>query len=78
MRQPYQNTWPGGGEGTETPVPTMWPSIYSSPVSQLSWLKALSEDFFAVFELVASAFLRATSGAPSRAAQFDLLVLKGI
>lgn len=33
--------------------------LFFPPVSQLSWLKAVSEDFFAVFELVASAFLRA-------------------
>lgn len=48
------------GEGTETPVPTMWPSIFFSCLSVV-----LAESsvwgFFAVFELVASAFLRAVS-----------------
>lgn len=23
-----KNTWPGGEVGTETPVPTMWPSFF--------------------------------------------------
>lgn len=39
------------------------------------WLVGWFVCFFAVFELVASAFRRAASGAPSRAAHFDLLVL---
>lgn len=41
----------------------------------VAWLVGLFVCFFAVFELVASAFRRAASGAPSRAAHFDLLVL---
>lgn len=42
---------------------------------QLFWLKALFEDFFAVFELVASAFTESCVQAPSRAARFHLLGL---
>lgn len=73
--QPYQNTRPGGEEGTETPVPNTWPCI----LLIFSCLPVVSAEssvwgFFAVFELVASAFLRAAPRAPSRAAHFDLLV----
>lgn len=61
--QPYQNTRPGGEEGTETPVPNTWPCI----LFIFSCLPVVSAEssvwgFFAVFELVASAFLRAASG----------------
>lgn len=61
--QPYQNTRPGGKEGIETPVPNTWPCI----LFIFSCLPVVSAEssvwgFFAVFELVASAFLRAASG----------------
>jgi len=61
------------GEGTETPVPTMWPSMFFTCLSVV-----LTESsvwgFFAVFELVASAFSKGRVEAPSRAAQFDLVL----
>lgn len=77
MRQPYQNIWPGGGRGDRNPtVPTMWPSIFFSPVSQLSWLKNSCLRIFCSIWVGSKCLSKSRVEAPSRAAQFDLLVLK--
>lgn len=66
--------WAWRGKGTETPVPTLWPFIFS-PVSQLFWLKALFEDFCSIW-VGSKCLSKSLLKAPSCAAQFDLLVLK--
>lgn len=81
MHLPYQNTlWPGGGRGPKPQcllcgLPLFSKCFFFFLPFQLFWLKALFEDFFAVFELVASAFTESCVQAPSRAARFHLLGL---
>lgn len=63
------------GEGTETPVPIMWPSIFFLlSLSCLGWKLCLR--IFCSIWVGSKCLSKSRAEAPSRAAQFDLLVLK--
>lgn len=77
--QPYQITWPGGERGHRPQCLICGLAFFSLSLLSVRRLKGLFGIllyfiFFAVFELVASAFPRAP--APSCAARFDLRVLR--